>query len=82
MSPASAKTSAPSASQVFTYTKGAALISAPRALPRWKKPWSVEVRGTTQICTKNVSVNNLVFYPFLYPCTVFYNFSLGLLILD
>lgn len=47
MSPASAKTSAPSASQVFTYTKGAALINVQRALPRWRTPWSVEVRTTT-----------------------------------
>lgn len=52
MSPASAKTSVPSASQVFTYTKGAALTSAPRALRQWRIPWSVEVCETTQMCKK------------------------------
>lgn len=52
MSPVSAKTSAPSASQVFTYTKGAALTSALRALPRWRTLWSVEVRATTQTLQK------------------------------
>lgn len=46
MSPASAKTSAPSANLVITCTKGAALISALRALPRWKTQWSVEVCET------------------------------------
>ncbi len=67
MSPASAKTSAPSASLVFTYTKGAALIGALRALRRWRTPWSVEVRETTQICTESLKrVNNPVFYIFFF----------------
>lgn len=77
MSPVSAKTFAPSASQVFTYTKGAALTSALRALPRWRTLWSVEVRTTTQTCTaslKNVSHLPLTLYK------LFNKFSVELLI--
>lgn len=62
MSPVSAKTSAPSASQGFTCTKGVALISALKASPHWTTPWSVEVRATTD--TKKKKVLNLLFVPF------------------
>lgn len=63
MSPVSAKTSAPSASQAFTYTKGVALISALKALPHWMTPWSVEV--CARIDTKKLfNCPNLVFMPF------------------
>lgn len=64
MSPVSAKTSAPSASQAFTYTKDVALIGALKALPRWTKPWSVEVCAITD--TKKTLFNclDLLFMPF------------------
>lgn len=47
MSPVSAKTSAPSASPAFTYTKGVASRSALKALPRWTTLWSAEVCAIT-----------------------------------
>lgn len=62
MSPVSAKTSAPSASRAFTYTKGVALISALKALPLWTTPWSVEVCATTD-AKKHFNCLNPVFMP-------------------